>query len=205
MKKQFVMFAIFFTVFFAVSLIVYQNSTLSEKELLIINSVQTFLKDVPLEVAKTITHFGHEIYWKIAVCSAILLLLAFKKYKLAILYFLSLPSADFIYSIIKSIIERPRPPLETRLIYAGNYSFPSGHSTMSMVAYGLLIYFVCKYVKNKALKITLIAFLSLLILAIGFTRIWLGVHFPTDVVGGFSLGLSIICMFAFINEIKIKH
>jgi undecaprenyl-diphosphatase len=186
-----------------VSFCVYQNSALSGKELLIINAVQSFLKDVPLEVAKFITHFGHEINWKIAILLAILFIFALKKIKFALLYFLSLPSAEFIYSSIKAVIERPRPPLEMRLIEAGNYSFPSGHSTMSMVAYGLLIYFIYKYVENKYLKITLISLLSLLILFVGFSRIWVGVHFPTDVIGGFSLGICIICIFSIINEIKL--
>lgn len=203
MKNKLIIFAIFLAIFLAVSFCVYQNSALSEKELLIISTIQNFLKDVPLEVAKFITYFGHEINWKISVGIAIITLLFFKKFKEAILYFISLPFAEFVYSNIKAIVQRPRPPIEIRLIEAGNSSFPSGHSTMSMVAYGLLIYFVCKYVKNKPLKISLISLLSCLILLVGFSRVWIGVHFPTDVIGGFSLGICIICIFAIINEIKL--
>lgn len=203
MKNKLIIFAIFFAIFLAVSFCVYQNSALSEKELLIISTIQNFLKDVPLEVAKFITYFGHEINWRIAVGIAIITLLILKKFKLAILYFLSLPCAEFAYSSIKTIIQRPRPPIDIRLIDAWNYSFPSGHSTMSMVTYGLLIYFVYKYVKNKPLKTSLISLLSCLILLVGFSRVWVGVHFPTDVIGGFSLGICIICIFAIINEIKL--
>ncbi len=203
MKNKLITFAIFFAIFLAVSFCVYQNSALSEKELLINSTVQSLLKDVPLEVAKFITYFGHEINWKISVGIAIITLLVFKRFKEAILYFISLPFAEYVYSNIKAIIQRPRPPIEIRLIEAGNSSFPSGHSTMSMVTYGLLIYFVYKYVKNKPFKITLISLLSCLILLVGFSRVWVGVHFPTDVIGGFSLGICIICIFAIINEIKL--
>lgn len=203
MKKKLVIFTIFLTIFLAVSFCVYQNSALSEKEILINNAVQSFLKNIPLEVAKFITYFGHEINWRIAVSIAIISLLIFKKFKQAILYFISLFFADFAYSSIKMLIQRPRPPFEIRLIEAGNYSFPSGHSTMSMVTYGFLIYFVQKYVKNKFLRILLTSLLSILILLIGFSRIWVGVHFPTDVIGGFSLGICIICIFAILNEIKL--
>ena len=202
MKKKLIIFSIFLAIFLAVSFCVYKNTALSEKEILIISAIQSLLKNVPLEVAKFITHFGHEINWKISVGIAIIFLLVFKKYKAAILYFISLPFAEYTYSSIKAIIQRPRPPIEMRLIEAGNSSFPSGHSTMSMVAYGLLIYFVYKYVKNKPLKISLISFLSCLILLVGFSRNWVGVHFPTDVIGGFSLGICIICIFALLYEIK---
>ena len=203
MKNKIIVFTAFFAIFLTVSFCVYQNTTLSEKELLIINAVQSFLKNIPLEIARFITSFGHEMNWRISVGIAIITLFALKKFKLAILYFLSLPCAEFAYSSIKTIIQRPRPPIDIRLIDAWNYSFPSGHSTMSMVTYGLLIYFVYKYVKNKPLKTSLISLLSCLILLVGFSRVWVGVHFPTDVIGGFSLGICIICIFAIINEIKL--
>ena len=70
-----------------------------------------------------------------------------------------------------------------------------------MVTYGLLIYFVHKYVQNRILKSILITVLSLLIVSIGFTRVWLGVHFPTDVIGGFALGLCIVFVCIWILEI----
>ena len=73
-----------------------------------------------------------------------------------------------------------------------------------MVLYGLLIYFVYKYVKNRILKIALISVLSILIIAIGFSRVWLGVHFPTDVIGGFALGICCLCLFIYIDKFKFK-
>ncbi len=203
MKKKLIVFTIFLAIFLTVSFFVYQNSALSEKELLIITAIQSLLKDIPLEVAKFITYFGHEIYWKITVGIAIILLLICRKFKVAILYCISIPFTEYLYSIIKGIIQRPRPPIELRFLDVGYYSFPSGHSTLSMITYGLLIYFVLKYVKNKLIKTTLITLLGLLIIFIGISRIWLGVHFPTDVIGGFSLGICIICIFAIINEIKL--
>ncbi len=205
MKKQLILsFTIFFLVFLAIAFFIYDNKSISEQEIKIITQIQPSLSSIDRNIPKSITYLGHGNYgvWATAI-SAIILLLC-KKLKACSIYIIAILTSPYIYSFIKNIIQRERPPIEFRLANAWGYSFPSGHSTMSMVTYGLLIYFVCKYVKNKTLKITLIAFLSLLILAIGFTRIWLGVHFPTDVIGGFSLGICIICMFAFINEIRIK-
>lgn len=203
MKKKLCIFTIFFVVFILTTLFVYQNSALSLQELKIIETVQTILKDIPLSIAKFITAFGHEQNWFYAVITALIILLICKKYKEAIFYIIAIRFSTFLYSFAKDIIARPRPPLDMRLIEVSNTSYPSGHSATSMVTYGLLIYFVYRYVKNKILRNTLIALLSILILLVGFSRVWVGVHFPTDVIGGFSLGICIICIFAIINEIKL--
>lgn len=203
MKKKLIIFAIFFVLFLLTTLFVYQNSALSLQEVKIISTVQDVLKEVTLSIAKFITYFGHEQNWFYAVVCATAILLICRKIKEAFIYIFALHFSTFIYSSIKDIILRPRPPIDMRLIEASNTSFPSGHSTTSMVTYGLLIYFVYKYVKNKILRNTLIALLSTLILLVGFSRVWVGVHFPTDVIGGFSLGICIICVFAIVNEVKL--
>ena len=94
--------------------------------------------------------------------------------------------------LIKHIIMRHRPPEEIRLIKQGGYSFPSGHSMMSLCLYGFLIYLVVTRIKNTKLKVFLTILLSLLILMIGISRIYVGVHYPSDVVAGFLLSLSIL-------------
>ena len=183
---------------------VYKNTVLSDIELNILKFIQSSLKDIPLTIPKTITYFGHEKYWLYTVIFVSGILFAHRKFFALFIFILSLPCSEYIYSFIKSIIERPRPPMGLRLIEVGKYSFPSGHSTLSMVTYGLLLYFVYKYVQNKLLKAILMTGLSLLILSIGFTRLWLGVHFPTDVIGGFLLGICIICICIMIYEFKTK-
>ena len=135
------------------------------------------------------------------VLAIIILFLFFKNYKSLIIFFASLPFSQLVYSSIKVIIERPRPPIEHRLIEIGHYSFPSGHSTLSMVLYGLLIYFSWKYIKNLKVKYTLTTILCLLIFIIGFTRLWLCVHYLTDVIGGFSLGICIVYLCAIFDKL----
>ena len=72
---------------------------------------------------------------------------------------------------------------------------------MSMMFYGFLIYFAYKFIKNKILRNVVITFLCLTILSIGFTRIWLGVHYPSDILGGFSLGLFWLSLFVVLDKI----
>ena len=103
---------------------------------------------------------------------------------------------------IKNIIRRTRPE-GFRIIEEAGYSFPSGHSMVSMAFYGLLIYLIYKKVNNKYLKNSLIILLSIIILLIGLSRIYLGVHYTSDVLAGFLLGISYLIIFISIINKKI--
>ena len=77
---------------------------------------------------------------------------------------------------------------------------------MSMAFYGMLIFLIFKYVKNTALKWTLIVILTILLSTIGITRIYLGVHYPSDVIGGFLVSLTYLFILTEIyNRIKIEE
>ena len=89
--------------------------------------------------------------------------------------------------LLKNLFNRKRPEIPL-LEEAKGLSFPSGHALMSVTFYGLLIYMVYKYVKRKELKWTLITLLVLLIMIIGTSRIYLRVHYASDVIAGYSMG-----------------
>ena len=91
-------------------------------------------------------------------------------------------------------MQRPRP-IEFRIIDENGYSFPSGHSMVSAAFYGFLIYLIYKNIKNKYLKWGLITILSLLIIFIGISRIYLGVHYTSDVLAGFLISISYLIIF----------
>lgn len=101
-------------------------------------------------------------------------------------------SATVIYKVAKSIFQRPRPDLAVRIIKESGYSFPSGHSMNCLVIYGMLIYLTRRYCRNKRIANIITAVLSLLILVIGCSRVYVGVHFPTDILGGWSLGIAVL-------------
>ena len=96
--------------------------------------------------------------------------------------------------ILKFVIQRPRPT-QYRIVDASGYSFPSGHSMVSMAFYGFLIYLIYRYLKNKYLKTILILILSVVIVLIGISRIYLGVHYTSDVCAGFLLSLSYLIVY----------
>lgn len=89
--------------------------------------------------------------------------------------------------VIKVIIKRPRP--NHILINADSFSFPASHAALSMTLYGLLIILIYRKIQKNSVKWLLIILLSILILIIGVSRIYLGVHYFTDVLGGYILGL----------------
>ncbi len=136
----------------------------------------------------------------------VLTLLSFllKNKKLSFIITGNLGLITIINQVLKFIIKRPRPS-DLFLVVETGYSFPSGHSMVSLSFYGLLIYFIYKYFKNKKLKIFLITLLSLIIVLIGISRVYLGVHFVSDVISGFLLSLSYLMIFIkVINKFILK-
>lgn len=96
---------------------------------------------------------------------------------------------SFLDTAVKILVDRPRPSLSDPVATAHGKSFPSGHSMSSLVAYGsLLLVFFPVVPRSKRVPLALGA--ALLVLAIGFTRLALGVHYITDVLGGFVLGAA---------------
>ncbi len=142
-------------------------------------------------IAIVITNLGGAI----VICTlTIILLLLIKNKKISFCILLNLVIATILNILLKNIVQRPRPN-EFKLISETGYSFPSGHSMISMAFYGFLIYLIYKYFKNKKLKIVLIIFLSILIILIGVTRIYLGVHYTSDVIAGFLISVCYLIIY----------
>ncbi len=105
--------------------------------------------------------------------------------------------------LLKHYINRARPTSE-HLVIVETLSYPSGHAMSAMAFYGFLIYLFYTFKLNKLLKTGVITFLILLILSIGISRIYLGVHFPSDIAGGFIAGfIWVILCVLILNVIRI--
>lgn len=111
--------------------------------------------------------------------------------------------ATCIQKSLKLAFHRARPDIALFLIREGGYSFPSAHSFTNFVFYGLLIYLCRLKIRNRLLADTIAVLLAILIFLIGISRIYLGVHFPTDVLGAWSLGLCVL-MILVSGDIKLK-
>ena len=110
--------------------------------------------------------------------------------------------AYILNSIIKVVVQRPRPPFELQIaVHPESFSYVSNHTFISCSLWGLVIFYLIKYCSNKYIKYSGICFSVLWMIFVGFSRVWLGVHNPTDVLGGYFL--AIILLFIYIKTIKI--
>lgn len=165
--------------------------------------ISTYLiRDSLTPIFKIITWFGS------ATCLILLTIILFitiKNKKIGGLVGANLVIVTILSQALKIIIQRPRPT-EYHIINETGYSFPSGHSMVSMAFYGFLIYLIYKNIKNKYLKISLIVILSLLIVMIGISRIYLGVHYTSDVCAGFLVSLSYLIIYInFANKLVLSR
>lgn len=163
----------------------------------VILAVQDMLKDLPVTIPDSAGGWLYKCGIYIPLIAGIIYF--FRKYLLIdIILFSSAPALGYILNkfIIKNIVGRPRPPFDMQLIaHKTSFSFASNHTVVTSVLWGLVIYYLLKYCKNKILKICGITFSGLWIIFEGFSRVWLGVHYPTDVIGGYLLALILILVY----------
>jgi undecaprenyl-diphosphatase len=92
--------------------------------------------------------------------------------------------------MLKLMIRRPRPPYAAAFLHDSSWSFPSGHAMGSLIGYGMLAYLlVTLWIHRRSLQISIVLGAALLIVAIGLSRLYLGVHYFSDVVGGYAAGV----------------
>lgn len=151
--------------------------------------VETLRNPTLTIIMKYITKLSDTLF--IIIFSLILTLLFYfklDKKKIAMLIPTNLVTVALINQILKFIIQRERP-VGYRIIEMSSYSFPSGHAMVSMAFYGLLIYIIYHLVKNKKARTSLIVLNIIIIILIGISRIYLGVHYLSDIITGYSISI----------------
>lgn len=153
----------------------------------IIQYVSNIRTDTLTEIIKFITFLGGTtILTLLLIGSLIWLIFKRRNYWGAIFYIVAVAGGGLLNLGLKHWFGRIRP--ENSLIVEQGFSYPSGHAMGSLIYYGFLGYLVVRSRRNRSLKVVLgITFISLILL-IGFSRIYLGVHYPSDVLAGFSAG-----------------
>ena len=142
-----------------------------------------------------ITEIGSPVGTGILTVITFGLLIWRKHYSLAWLLIILMVGSVILNESLKLIFRRTRPDLLPGGQHLSSYSFPSGHATGSICFYGFLIWLSFHFIKIPWLKWLAIAGAVLMILLIGFSRIYLGVHYPTDVLGGYLSGGSLLIIF----------
>jgi undecaprenyl-diphosphatase len=104
--------------------------------------------------------------------------------------------ASIANSLLKIAMGRERPDLLDPIVIERGYSFPSGHSALGMVAYGILAVLISRSRLPEPWRTGIVAGLVVVVVLIGVSRVWLGVHYPTDVIAGWAAGLVVVVTYA---------
>lgn len=184
-----------------ICLFLYLCDKLSENELndfdfMIYNFVSSFVSPGVTKVFRFITRFGSiEVIFPLCI----LIFMLMKDKKKIILSIVNILGAVCLNQVLKFIIERPRPAV-VRLAEASGFSFPSGHSMCSLAFYGFLLYLLIRSNGGFHFKLFGSIIICALILLIGVSRIYLGVHYSSDVIAGFALALAYLIVFTDITD-----
>lgn len=193
------------TVVFILSVLFILNTLLvvMDKTIWFDNRVYSFLKSFECGILDNyfifITKFGNPLLAVLLV--AFFVVFIRNKHSLMILI---VSICSFVTNtFFKYLFQRERPSV-IKMIVQGGYSYPSGHAMISVSIYGYLLYVVLRRVRDKYLRILFSSLLILLILSIGISRIYLGVHYASDIIGGFLLATIELILLCSYSDKKIR-
>lgn len=163
--------------------------------------VHTFANPILTDVMRALSFVGSTVF--LVSLGSILIIIFFvtKHRRRAIVFMITTVGASILIWLLKHTFQRPRPEPYFRISLPNSDSFPSGHSLGSFCFYGALAAIIINRTEKRWLKISTVICAALLILLIGISRIYLGVHYPSDVLAGFSIGFIWVTTIAIIDKL----
>jgi len=156
----------------------------------------------------TLDHVFYAVTWLgsaevlgLLVLAVLLVSLVAKKYRSVCLLAGATVASWLSVDLVKHVIARPRPPIVDARILEPNFSFPSGHAAVSAVFYGVSTYLLVRALRRDSSRIAVAILAALLVLITGTSRMYLGVHFPSDVLAGWMLGIFWLSISAVVDHL----
>ena len=200
------MFWILMISFFLFSILIntYPTITLWDRSLILY--VQKLLIIVPNSIPIAFDGILYLLMLIIPIIFSSVYFIIKKKY-FDIIYLSLIPLITYAISgSLKLIVERPRPPIEMHLLAnQEGFSFVSNHTVITFCLWGMIVYYLINYCQNKFFRYIVFSIAILWSILIGFSRIWLGVHNPTDVIAAFLLGALLLIIYISIREFIEKY
>lgn len=162
--------------------------------------ISKYITDNLTSIVKCLTYIGSGI---VVIGITIFVFIFFKNKKYSLYMTINLVLITILQLILKSVFSRERPT-DINLIEETGYSFPSGHSLTAMAFYGFIIYLIHISNISKRSKIILTTLFTVLIIVTGLSRVYLGVHYFTDVCGGFTFSLAYLIIYINIIKERLK-
>lgn len=185
MKKKYMLELFLTMVFIIITYLVFSNK-ITVFDDYVYNAIFSIRNNFLDYFFKLITKAGNATF---IICLIIILLLLLDKKSRNLLGINTIITL-LANQVLKNIFRRKRPT-HLRLIKQGGFSYPSGHAMIGVAIYGFLIYYASKKIKNKTKRKITICLLTLLIIGIGISRIYVGVHYPSDIIAGYILSILI--------------
>lgn len=198
MKRNWSYIAFSLVISVTLTLLVLYMPGLREIDMGILKSIRKFLGQFPSYIPVFFSNYGGvgNFWWPQITASAVLI--SHQKYIKAFLLIFFTQGAYILTDIFKNFICRERP-----CIHPG-YSFPSGHTLTAMCFYGIIIYLVMQYVRNQFWRVALSIFFGFMIFMTAISRLWLGVHFLTDVLASIFFGFIVVNLYIILDKFFAK-
>lgn len=163
-----------------------------------------------MSTANVLLFFTYLGNWQVIVSFGVVILIILwllRRKRMAVFFFGAVASGELVYTILKQLLHRVRPDIGFSLISQSGYAFPSGHATVSIIFYGMIGFFLWRVSKRRWQKLIIVIATITLVFLIGFSRIYLGVHWSSDVIAGCTIGFSVLMLFVtYYHEIeKFSH
>ncbi|WP_172357756.1 phosphatase PAP2 family protein [Lactococcus insecticola] len=206
LKKSYHLYASFGLVLFVMLgyLVKFYPDTLHGVDSSVQSAVRSWMSANMTHFFRFVTNFGGYIFVPVIVILCLFFFI-FKKWYVEVIFLVgNVIVVALLVQFLKGVYGRTRPSLK-HLVVENGLSFPSGHASASIVLYGALMVLICQRLQSSELKWLVRVIFSIIIVLIGLSRIYLGVHFPTDILGGWLLGASLLlATFPFYDEIRFK-
>lgn len=189
--------------FFSVVTDLIGQEPLIQSDLRIINLVQLFRMPSVNHAMLLVTYLGK---WQVVLAAMMVggfVFVVNKRWHYLIAMAASVTFSELFIWLAKNLFDRPRPPLVNALAPETSFSFPSGHSFVAFSFYGLLAYFWFRAAARRWQKVLAIVLGIITIIAIGSSRIYLGAHWPSDVLAGYASGAAWLTIL--ITVLEIRH
>lgn len=153
------------------------------------------------KVMTAITFLGSAQFFALIIVLSVLLFLR-KNFRRYSVFSLTIFSGFSLNLFLKETFERPRPNLHP-LINENSFSFPSGHAMDSLIFYSALSYLIYRCTNNKKLSINFALISGTVVFLIGISRIYLGVHYPSDILAGYAVGITWFVIVLLLEKTKL--
>ena len=169
---------------------VIHHDPLTQFDVTLLNWLHAHATTAGYAVFNAISLLGSGVAMTVLALGVGLLLAARRQWILLGGWLAAFAGGGLLDEVLKLVIRRPRPPYAAAFLPHESWSFPSGHAMGSLIGYGMLAYVLAVlWIHRRSVRISVVLGATLLIVAIGLSRLYLGVHYFSDVVGGYAAGL----------------